>query len=41
MPDRGRDPYIVKSLVHAAKILEAFASSGEVLRLRDIVKRTG
>jgi len=41
MPDRGRDPYIVKSLVHAAKILDAFESSGDVLRLRDIVKRTG
>ncbi|HTL02347.1 MAG TPA: substrate-binding domain-containing protein [Vicinamibacterales bacterium] len=34
-------PYIVKSLVHAAKILEAFQSSGEVLRLRDVVDRTG
>ena len=41
MPDRGRDPYLVKSLVHAAKILDAFESSGDVLRLRDIVKRTG
>lgn len=36
-----RDPYIVKSLVHAARILEAFQSPGEVLRLRDIVERTG
>jgi hypothetical protein len=40
MADRAR-PYIVKSLVHASKILEAFQSSGEVLRLRDIVERTG
>jgi ribose transport system substrate-binding protein len=41
MPERGCDPYLVKSLVHAAKILEAFQSPGEVLRLRDIVERTG
>jgi ribose transport system substrate-binding protein len=41
MPDRGRDPYIVKSLVHASSILEAFQTPGEVLRLRDIVERTG
>src|SRR6478752_5621624 len=41
MPDTPRDPYIVKSLVHAARILEAFQSPGEVLRLRDIVERTG
>src|SRR4030095_7058241 len=34
-------PYIVKSLVHASKILQTFQSSGEVLRLRDIVQRTG
>jgi ribose transport system substrate-binding protein len=40
MPERGRDPYLVKSLVHAARILEAFQSPGEVLRLRDIVERT-
>ncbi len=34
-------PYIVKSLVHASKILQTFQSPGEVLRLRDIVERTG
>jgi len=33
--------YIVKSLVHASRILEAFQSAGEVLRLRDVVARTG
>jgi ribose transport system substrate-binding protein len=33
--------YIVKSLVHAARVLEAFQSAGEVLRLRDVVARTG
>jgi ribose transport system substrate-binding protein len=33
--------YVVESVVHAAHVLEAFASSGEVLRLRDVVARTG
>jgi len=41
MPDRGHDRYLVKSLVHAAAILQAFQSPGEVLRLRDVVERTG
>jgi ribose transport system substrate-binding protein len=33
--------YVVKSLVHASRVLEAFQSSGDVLRLRDVVGRTG
>jgi ribose transport system substrate-binding protein len=33
--------YMVKSLVHASQILEAFQSAGDVLRLRDVVARTG
>jgi len=33
--------YIVKSLVHASRILESFQSAGDVLRLRDVVARTG
>lgn len=33
--------YIVKSLVHAAHVLNAFQSKGEVLRLKDLVARTG
>jgi ribose transport system substrate-binding protein len=33
--------YLVKSLVHAARVLEAFEAPGDVLRLRDVVKRTG
>ena len=41
MPDRAVDRYLVKSLVHAASILQAFQSAGEVLRLRDVVERTG
>jgi ribose transport system substrate-binding protein len=31
---------MVKSLVHASRILEAFQSAGDVLRLRDVVART-
>src|SRR5271169_5285606 len=33
--------YLVKSLVHASRVLAAFQSSGDVLRLRDVVTRTG
>ena len=32
--------YMVKSLVHASRILEAFRTPGDVLRLRDVVERT-
>ena len=41
MADRGLDRYLVKSLLHAATILQAFQSPGELLRLRDVVERTG
>ena len=40
MPTSSREPYLVHSVVHAAQILGAFASPGEVLRLRDVVART-
>jgi ribose transport system substrate-binding protein len=33
--------YLVKSLVHASEVLASFRSPGEVLRLRDVVSRTG
>lgn len=33
--------YVVKSIVHASQVLSAFQSKGEVLRLRDVVARTG
>src|SRR6267143_5704376 len=33
--------YMVKALVHASRVLEAFHSSGDVLRLKDVVTRTG
>jgi ribose transport system substrate-binding protein len=33
--------YMVNSVVHASRVLEAFQSTGEVLRLRDVVSRAG
>jgi ribose transport system substrate-binding protein len=33
--------YLVKSVVHASEVLGAFQSRGEVLRLREVVQRTG
>ncbi len=33
--------YVVQCLVHAAKVLAAFKSAGETLRLRDVVELTG
>ena len=33
--------YLIKSLVHASEVISAFRSEGEVLRLRDVVQRTG
>ena len=36
-----RKSYLVESVVHASEVLSAFHSSGEVLRLRDVVERTG
>src|SRR5436305_7011554 len=36
-----RDPYLVKSVVHASRLLSAFRSSGEALPLRDIAGRSG
>ena len=41
MKASGNSRYVVKSVVHASRVLEAFNSSGDVLRLRDIVIRTG
>jgi ribose transport system substrate-binding protein len=41
MPEDLKKPYIVQSVVHAAELLRAFQSRGEVLRLRDLVERTG
>jgi ribose transport system substrate-binding protein len=32
---------MVKSLVHAARVMESFQAAGDVLRLRDVVARTG
>jgi len=33
--------YVVKALVHASEVLNSFQSKGEVLRLMDVVARTG
>lgn len=33
--------YVVKSIVHASRVLESFQAPGDVLRLRDVVGRTG
>src|SRR5262245_47017772 len=38
---RARDPYLVKSVVHATKLLSAFHSTGEALPLREIASRSG
>src|SRR5436309_8890538 len=37
----ARDPYLVKSVVHASRLLSAFRSSGEALPLREISGRSG
>jgi ribose transport system substrate-binding protein len=37
----SRDPYLVKSVVHASEVLGAFRSSGEALPLREVVARSG
>ncbi len=41
MKNQEAKRYIVKSVVHASQILSCFKSQGEVLRLRDVVSRTG
>ncbi len=37
----ARDPYLVKSVVHASQLLSAFRSTGETLPLRDVSSRSG
>src|SRR3989442_4730120 len=36
-----RDRYLVKSVVHASRVLSAFRASGEALPLREIASRSG
>src|SRR3989442_3146594 len=36
-----RDRYLVKSVVHASRLLSAFRSSGEALPLREVAARSG
>src|SRR5690242_3747121 len=38
---RGRDPYLVKSVIHSSRILSAFRSAGEALPLKEIAQRSG
>jgi ribose transport system substrate-binding protein len=38
-PNHNR--YIVKSIVHATRVLDAFENAGDVLRLREVVTRSG
>ena len=38
---RARDPYLVKSVVHASQALSAFRSTGEALPLREVSARSG
>ena len=37
----GRNPYLVKSVVHCSRLLAAFRSPGEALALREVVARSG
>jgi len=37
----GRERYLIDSVVHASEVLRTFQSPGELLRLRDVVLRTG
>ena len=41
MNQPSKTRYIVKSVMHAAEVMGAFRTEGEVLRLRDVVARTG
>jgi ribose transport system substrate-binding protein len=40
MSKSDRKSYVIQSVVHAADVLRAFRSRGEMLRLRDVVERT-
>lgn len=37
----ARDPYLVKSVVHASRLLTAFKTTGEALPLREVAARSG
>ena len=41
MERQGPSRYVIQSLVRASQVIYAFRSAGEVLRLRDLVARTG
>ena len=37
----ARDKYLIKSIANAAQVLASFNSQGELLRLNQIVERSG
>src|ERR671910_2997939 len=39
--ETAREPYLVKSVVHASRVLSAFRASGEALPLREVSSRSG
>jgi ribose transport system substrate-binding protein len=39
--DPAQSRYLIKSVMRASKVLSAFRSPGEVLRIRDVAERTG
>lgn len=41
MQSSDQDRYLIKSLAHASQILHCFQGASEVLRLRDVIARTG
>ena len=41
MSETRRDPYLVKSVMHASRLLSAFRASGEALPLREVSSRSG
>lgn len=41
MPNPVSDKYVIQSVVRAQRVLGAFRPNGELLRLRDVVERTG
>lgn len=41
MKTTGSQRYLIKAIVHGSEVLSAFESRGEVLRLREVARRTG
>jgi hypothetical protein len=41
MSERVRQAYLIEAVVRSQKVVESFGQSGEPLRLRDVIERTG